>query len=74
MTVTKPSARKRPAKSMRSGSGSATATLRAADKLHAELLRQCESLMTARAGSRRAADLARLSKIVETYERHRWPL
>lgn len=73
MTETRRSARPRKRSSTRSGSASATATLRAADKLHAELLSQCEALMGARAGSRRADDLARIAKIVEAYEAARWP-
>lgn len=45
-----------------------------ADRMHRELLRQCEELMGAKAGTQEAKDLARLSKIVADYEEVRWDL
>jgi hypothetical protein len=45
-----------------------------ADKMHAELLRQCDELMGANEGTQEARDLERLSKIVADYEEVRWDL
>jgi len=45
-----------------------------ADKMHRELLRQCEELMGAEAGTQEARDLERLAKIVADYEEVRWDL
>ena len=45
-----------------------------ADRMHHELLQQCEMLMHAQPGTQEAADLARLSKIVADYEEVRWDL
>lgn len=45
-----------------------------ADAMHGELLRQCETLMDAKAGSPEAKELDRLSKIVADYEEVRWSL
>lgn len=44
----------------------------AADKMHAELLRQCDDLMAAEAGTDDASDLERISKLVVEYEEVRW--
>ena len=52
----------------------ASASLSAADAMHAELLSQCERLMDAEAETKAAEDLERLSKLVEDYEQARWPL
>lgn len=46
----------------------------AADAMHAELLRQCDALMGAEAGTDEAADLERISKLVADYEEVRWPV
>ena len=46
----------------------------ASDALHAELLRQCDALMGADAGTAEAADLERISKLVADYEDVRWPI
>ncbi len=46
----------------------------AADKMHGELLRQCDALMTAEAGTDEAADLARIAALVAEYEEVRWPI
>lgn len=46
----------------------------AADAMHAELLRQCNALMEAAAGSDDADDLERISKLVAEYEEVRWPI
>ena len=45
-----------------------------ADKMHAELLRQCDALMGAEAGTDEAAALERISRIVSEYEDVRWPI
>jgi hypothetical protein len=46
----------------------------AADAMHAELLRQCDALMGAEAGTDEAADLERISRLVAEYEEVRWPV
>ncbi len=46
----------------------------AADAMHAELLRQCDALMCAEAGTDDATDLDRISKLVAEYEELRWPI
>ena len=46
----------------------------AADKMHAELLRQCHHLMTAEAGTDAAEDLARIAPLVAEYEEVRWSI
>jgi hypothetical protein len=74
MTETKASARKRPPKSMPSGTASATVILAAADALHAELLAQAAKLMGACEGTTGAAKLERIAPLIEAYETARWPL
>jgi hypothetical protein len=46
----------------------------ASDAMHAELLRQCDALMGAEAGTDDADVLARISKLVAEYEEVRWPI
>lgn len=46
----------------------------AADAMHGELLRQCDELMGAEAGTDDATDLARIAAIVSEYEEVRWPI
>lgn len=46
----------------------------AADAMHSELIRQCDSLMHAEEGTDEAADLARISRLVAEYEDVRWPV
>lgn len=45
----------------------------AADHLHAELLRQIDGLMSAKAGTWEAEKLSQLADIVEAYEKVRFP-
>ena len=74
MSKTQASAPRRMRRVTSSGKPCATSTFVAADALYEELLAQCEALMDARKGSKRADDLHRLAKIVEAYEEVRWPL
>lgn len=74
MTETKQNARTAPPSSTENGSAYATHTLRAADAMHAELLRQCDELMGAAPGSAAEKLLARIAPIVESYEQVRWPI
>lgn len=72
-TETKANARAPRPKSTPHGIGSAISSSREADAMHAELLAQCEALMSARKGTKAARDLDRISKLVADYESVRWP-
>ena len=74
MSKTQANAPRRMRRVTSSGQPCVTTTFAAADKLYEELLAQCEALMDARKGSKRAAELMRLAKIVEAYEDARWPI
>ena len=74
MTETKQSAPAPQPSVTPNGSPSATATLSAADAMHAELLRQCHDLMGSADGSEGSRLLARIAPIVEAYEQARWPI
>lgn len=45
-----------------------------ADKLHAELLRQCDAMMGGDTLTLSQDDLARIAGIVESYEQVRWSI
>ena len=74
MTETKASAPAAQPSLTPSGRECATASLSAADAMHAELLRQCSDLMGATPGSHGEATLRRVATIVEAYEQARWPI
>lgn len=74
MTATSANAQDHQPKLTGSGTECATDILRAADAMHAELLKQVASLMGAEADTPQSAELVRLADIVETYEQARWPL
>ena len=74
MSKTQASAPRRMRRVTSSGTPCVTSTFAAADALYEELLAQCETLMDAKKGSKRATELFRLAKIVEAYEDARWPI